>query len=633
MTEETKKTHKFEADVSQVLRLVINSLYSNKEIFLRELISNASDALGKLRFRALTEPELVEGGADLAIRIEVDRDAHTLTISDNGIGMSAEELENNLGTVAHSGTQEFLQRLGESKDGDVNLIGQFGVGFYSAYLVADRVEVVTRAAGSKQAHRWSSDGHESFTIEAARRMEQGTDIVLHLKEDQRGFEDEFRIRDLVKRYSDYIEQPVELRVEKTAREGDDKKKELEWERINEASALWRKRPQEIKDEQYSEFYKHLTHDFEPPLARKHFHVEGTQEFVGLLFIPKRPPMDLFMPEGRHGVRLYVKRVFIMDDCEELLPRWLRFVRGLLDSEDLPLNVSREILQDSSIVRTIRKQMVKRSLDMIESLSEEDFKSFWSAYGPVLKEGLHFEPDHKERLAKLMRYESSTQEGLVSLPDYVDRMKENQKAIYYMQGASRQIVEHSPHLEALKKRGFEVLLMTDAVDQWATEGLQEFDGKPLVSVMDSDLQLEDEEKDESAKEREDELDGLVKRVRQVLQDNIAEVRLSSRLTDSPVCLVLPEGGLPPYLERLMRLQNADMPRQKRILEINPDHELIESLRAMNERDAESQDVAEWVEVLYDQALLAEGSPIEQPSRFSRRLTNLLTEAAQRRSSTS
>lgn len=626
-----KQVHKFEADVSRVLRLVINSLYSNKEIFLRELVSNASDAIDKLRFAALTQPDLIEGSDTLGVRIAFDASAKTLTISDNGIGMSEEDLVKNLGTVAHSGTQQFLEQLADKK-ADVSLIGQFGVGFYSAYLVAENVEVLTRAAGTKQAHRWSSSGEDAFTIEPASRVEQGTDIVLHLKADCAEFLDEYRIRSLVKRYADYVEHPVELQVTRVTGEGDAQKSEQHWERINEAAALWRKSPTDLSDEQYDEFYKHLTHDWEAPLAKEHFSIEGTQEFVGLLFVPKRPPFDLFSPDADHGVRLYVKRVFIMDDCEELLPKWLRFVRGIVDSEDLPLNVSREMLQDSRIVRTIRKQVVKRALSMIESLVETDaYAAFWESYGSVLKEGLHFEPEYKDKLAKLVRYESSKQQGWTSLAQYVERMPDTQEAIYYIQGASRKIVENSPHLEALKARGIEVLFMTDAVDQWATEGLGEFEGKKLVSVMDAELKLENgaESDDESKQSDDGGLDTLLARVREVLQDHVSEVRVSSRLTDSPVCLVMPAGGLPPYLERLMRLQNSDIPKQKRILELNPKHELTVSLQRLLDSEPESEEVQAWIEVLYDQALLVEGSPIEAPATFAKRLTALLTEVAEQR----
>ncbi|MFT5352842.1 MAG: molecular chaperone HtpG [Polyangiales bacterium] len=629
-----KTTHSFQAEVAQVLSLVINSLYSNKDVFLRELVSNASDSLDKVRFAALTDSELADTDA-LKIRISADPEKKTLTISDNGIGMSSEELVENLGTVARSGSRDFLARLKEAQN-DVSLIGQFGVGFYSAYLVADRVDVVSRSAADPQAHRWSSDAGESFTIEPAERAERGTDLILHLKEDSQDLLKESSLKALIKRYSDYIEHPIELEVESSEGEGDDKKTVKKFEKVNEASALWQRSASEVTDEQYQEFYKHLTHDWEAPLTRRHFKVEGTQMFSGLLFVPRKPPFDLFSSETSHGVRLHVKRVFIMDDCDELLPRWLRFIRGVVDSADLPLNVSREILQDSAVVRVIQKQVVRRSLDMIEELqSSDDYGVFVEHFGSVLKEGLHFENEPKlvARIAKLCRWESTHGEGPVSLEDYVGRMKEGQKAIYYVFGASRQMVENAPHLEMLKARGYEVLLMTDAIDQWAVDGLQEFDGKQLVSVMASDLQLDETEEKEDAEEKkksEEELDGLLGAVRTILKEQVSEVRISDRLAGSPACLVLPDGGLPPYLERLMRMQQQNMPKQKRVLELNPKHDLILALRAMQEKEPESEKVTEWVNLLLNQALLAEGSPLENPAMVVQQMTSLLTEVVQRAS---
>jgi molecular chaperone HtpG len=609
-----KSTHSFQAAVSRVLGLVINSLYSNKEIFLRELISNASDALDKLRFRAITEPGLLPSGG-LRIRIAADREKKTLTISDNGVGMSRDELIQNLGTIAHSGSQEFLARLEEKKD--VSLIGQFGVGFYSAFLVAREVEVVSRAAGSSEAFAWSSTAEDSFTIAPAARSESGTDVILHVRDEHAEYLEEWRLRSLVKRFSDYIGHAIELQVSKDG--------VPVFEQVNEASALWQRPASEITDAQYEEFYKHLTHAIEGPLARRHFRIEGTQLFSGLLFLPKTPPFDLFSPDSRHGVRLHVKRVFIMDDCEELLPRWLRFVRGVVDSEDLPLNVSRELLQDSRLVKTIRKQVVKHALDMIEELAgKDDYATFWSKFGAVLKEGLHFEAESRDRLAKLCRWESTAGKGLVSLDEYVARMKEGQDAIYYVLGPTRAMVENAPHIEGLKKRGYEVLLMVDAIDQWAVLGLGEHAGKPLKSAMSAELSLDAETESKDAEE----LDGLLKRMRRVLQDHVAEVRLSTRLADSPACLVIPDGGLPPYLERLVRLRDDDLPKQKRVLEVNGGHALVAALRALHDRSSErdAKDIDGFIETLYDQALLAEGSPIEDPARFVRRLTELLGEAA-------
>jgi molecular chaperone HtpG len=614
--------HAFQAQVSEVLSLVINSLYSNKEIFLRELLSNASDALDKERFLALTATS--PGSEPLRIRLIPDEEAGTLTIDDNGVGMDSAELVKNLGTIAHSGSREFLSQLKEKKD--VNLIGQFGVGFYSAYLVADRVTVVSKKRGTGEASLWESEGKSSFSTGEATREDRGTAVTLHLKDEHKEFLSPGRLRTLVTRYSDYVAYPIEIASKKDG--------ELTFERVNQASALWQRRASEVTDEQYDEFYRHLTHDWEGALGKKHFKVEGTQEFTGLLFVPKRPPFDLFSPEERHGVRLHVKRVFIMDDCKELLPRWLRFVRGVIDSEDLPLNVSRELLQDSKIVRIIKKQVVKQVLDLLEEIAEkrpDDYLSLWKAYGAVLKEGLHFDPEYKDRLSKLLRYESSTQEGVTSLTDSVKRMPEGQKAIYYIYGPSRRTVSSSPHLESLKARGYEVLYMIDTVDEWAVRALEEFEGKPLTSVMDEKLDLEprsdEEKKDEPASP---DLDALIARFKTVLGEHVSEVRTSDRLTDSPSCLVVPDGGLGPYIERILRMQQGmDMPMTKRILELNGKHPLIRALVAMHAKDAESKEVSDFIELVYDQALLSEGSPLEDPHRVAKRLTQLMQWSAETR----
>jgi molecular chaperone HtpG len=609
--------------------LVVNSLYSHKEVFLRELVSNASDALDKRRFEALTHPELASED-ELTIQISADLAAATLTISDNGIGMTAAELEQNLGTIARSGTREFLNKVTRAKEaGDqgLQLIGQFGVGFYSAYLVADRVDVITRHAGEEAAYRWSSDAQESFTIEPATRAEVGTTLVLHVKDDQKEFLNEGRLRELVRRYSDYIGHPIELGVSPK----DGAAGEPVFERINQASALWQRTPSEVTEQQYAEFYRHLTHDFEPPLGHRHFKVEGTQLFAGLLFLPKRAPFDLYDPAAKHGIRLHVRRVFVMDDCAELLPNFLRFVRGVVDSEDLPLNVSREILQDSKLVRVIKKQVVNHSLSMIEELASKDaavFAKFWTDFGAVIKEGLHFEEEHRERIAKIVRYESSTQAGLTTLGEYVSRMKEGQKAIYYATGTSRSLLDSSPHLETLKKRGYEVLFMTDGVDPFAVTSLGEFDGKQLVSAMDENLDLAEEELTEEQRaaqaEHKKQAEPLVERFKAVLASKVGEVRLSTRLTDSPVCLVVPDGGIAPHIERLMMARQMGMPAQKRILELNPGHALIQNLERRDREDPGK--VAAWIELLYDQALIAEGSPLDNPAAFAQRLTTLLTSAS-------
>jgi molecular chaperone HtpG len=633
--ETQRETHSFQAEINQLLNLVINSLYSHKEIFLRELVSNASDALDKLRFRSITEPELLGDEAALEIRIIPDAEKGTLTIEDTGIGMSHDELVKNLGTIAHSGSREFLEMVTQRGQKDVNLIGQFGVGFYSAYLVADRVEVVSRAAGKDpQAWRWSSEAKGSFTVEPAERATRGTAVTLHLKGDQKEFLDEWRVRSLITQYSDYVGHPIKLRVKKTTDVIDAKTGEktitTELETVNKASALWQRSKSELTDEQYQEFYKHLTHDFEPPLTWTHFKTDGHQQFTGLIFIPKRRPFDEEATQKRRGVRLFVKRVFIMDDCEELLPPWLRFVRGVVDSDDLPLNVSRELLQDSAVVRSIRKHVVKKTLDQLEKLAKdkpEDYLAFWKNFGAILKEGLAADSEQREKLGSLVRYESSREEGLTSLSDYVSRMKEGQQAIYYIFGESRKALEGSPHLEALRKRGYEVLYMTDPVDEWAAQGLHEFNGKPLVSALQADLKLQETDEQKREKEQHTQgLKGLIERIKEVLKDDVREVRVSDRMTDSPVCLVLPEGGSPAFLERLLREHGKGMPRAKRILEVNPTHPIIEHLRKVHERDASSAQVAEWIELLHDQALLTEGSTLEDPNRFARRMTGLLTQLA-------
>lgn len=622
------KVRPFQAEVSQVLKLVVNSLYSHKEVFLRELISNASDALDKLRFRSLSDPSLLPEGSEFRVRVVPNKENKTLTISDNGIGMSEDELVQNLGTIAHSGSREFLEKLQQAQreDGNLQLIGQFGVGFYSAFLVAQRVEVLTRAAGSEQATRWSSDAKESYTLEAAERETQGTDVILHLGDEHAEFLEGYRLRELISRYSDYIGHPIEMPTLAT----EDPKKEPEFERVNRASALWQRNPKEVDKERYEEFYKHLSHDWEAPLAHRHFKVEGTQMFAGMVFLPPRPPFDLFDRGSKHGVRLHVRRVFVMDDCEELLPTYLRFVKGIVDSEDLPLNVSRETLQDNRIVRTMRKQVINHCLAMIEELEKErpdDFAKFTKAFGAVLKEGLYFADEFKDRIAKLARFESSTETGMVSLSEYVARMKEGQKAIYYATGASRSVLENSPHLERLKKHGYEVLLMTDPVDTFAVRELQEFEGKPLTSAMDEKLDLEepsDEEKQKFEEEKK-EKQPLLDRFRAVLDGRVSEVRASSRLTDSPACLVVPEGGVAPHIEQLMRSQNPEMPRTKRILEVNPSHPVISRIQQTYTQNPDNPEVEDWIQLLYEQALISEGSPVEDPSGFSRRLTKLMSQA--------
>ncbi len=672
------ETFAFQAEVSEVLDLVIHSLYSHREIFVRELISNASDALDKLRFRALTEHDLVPEGTPREIRVIPDEEAGTITFEDFGVGMTREELISELGTIARSGTRAFVARAKQATSGEdggapPELIGQFGVGFYSAWLVADRVEVVSRAAGHEDAWRWSSDAKEGFTVEPAERESVGTAITLHLRDDAKEYLSDWKLRQLIGQYSDFVNHPIMLQVQRmepadpdaaTDGDGDGEdppppKVTTALEQVNKATALWRRPKAEVTDEEYAEFYKHLNHDWEAPLTHIHFQVEGTQSFTGLLYVPARPPMDLFSTHHRRGVRLYVKRVFIMDDAEELVPQWLRFIRGLIDSDDLPLNVSRELLQDSAVVRRITKQVVRKSLEMFEQLAkdEEAYAKFWEAFGAVLKEGLHFATDQADRLSKLVRYHSSASEDTwTSLSDYVSRMPEGQEAIYYVIAPSQRAAATSPYLEAVKARGYEVLFMTDPVDEWVVKGgLTTFDDKPLVSVASSDFKLDaktDEDAERDGEEGSDTSDAgddapiqaLLKRFQEVLGDRVAEVRTSERLTDSPVCLVIPPGGLHAHWERILKQTDATFQATRRILELNPKHPVIQTLaqRLASQTDAAGEDaegsgegkdgvlqvddeLRGWMELLYDQALLTEGSPIEDPNAFARRMTSLLQSA--------
>ncbi|NLE85829.1 MAG: molecular chaperone HtpG [Myxococcales bacterium] len=625
-----RQTHAFQAEVSQVLHLVVNSLYSHKEIFLRELVSNASDALDKLRFRALSEKDLLGADEALKIRISADEAAGTLTVSDNGVGMSHDELVANLGTIARSGTREFAEQLRkaqEAKAEGAQLIGQFGVGFYSAFLVADRVEVISRAAGSDEAFRWESDAKESFSVEPAERAERGTTVVLHLKEDQKQFSNPSVLREVIRKHSDYVGHPIELETK------DEAKEEPRVEVINQARALWQRPASEVSEAQYQEFYKHLSHDWENPLAWRHFHIEGTQMFSGIVFIPETPRGELLDPRAEHGVRLHVRRVLVMENCEELLPKWLRFVRGVVDSEDLPLNVSRETLQDSRAVRIIRKQLVTQVLGLLEELAIErpdDYAKFWSTFGPVLKEGLHFEPELRDRLARLFRYhstgrgdgaEASNDSGWTSLAEYVARMPEGQPAIYYVEGSSREILAASPHLEQLRKRGYEVLLLVDPIDPFVIENLKEFEGKKLVNAMTEKLALDANE--EAAPEG----DALTERFKKVLGERVGDVRNSRRLDQSPVCLVTPEGGLQPHVLAMLRAQKLQVPPTRRILEVNPEHPVISNLRKLLLVKPDSPELDEWIEVLHDQALIAEGSPVDEPAKVAQRLTRLLGSVAE------
>lgn len=624
---DTPKEFQFQAEVAKVLDIVINSLYSNREVFLRELISNAADAIDKLRFRSLTDPALLGDEKDLEIRLVPDEEAKTLTIADSGIGMTRDELVQNLGTIAHSGTARFQAAMAESGDaGKADLIGQFGVGFYSAFIVADKVTVRTRAAGAEESHVWESDGRGAYSVGVDDDLAgRGTSITLHLKEDAGEFLQEFRLKSLVQRYSDFVSFPIKLLVTKTEGEGDEQTTTRELETVNKASALWRRPKSEITTEDYEEFYKHVTSDYEVPLETVHFKAEGTLEFSALLFVPKVAPFDLYDPASKRGVRLYVKRVFIMEDCEVLLPEYLRFVKGVIDSDDLPLNVSREMLQEDRVTRAIRTKVTTKVLDAIEGLAEDkdDYATFWSTFGTVLKEGLHQDFQNKEKLAKLLRFASSKSE-LTSLAEYVERAPEDQEAIYYAIGQTKDAVRNSPHIEALRAKDIEVLYLSDTIDEWVVGALDEFEGKKLTSAMKTDLDLDPEEKAEAEKE-EKELEDLTSAVGKILDEEVSEVRLSRRLTDSPACLVTPEHGMHAHIERLMQAQGRGMPAPKRILEINPGHPIIQSLEALRAKEPGSESVGDWVRLIHDQALLAEGSPIADPQGFARRMSKLMSAA--------
>ncbi|MES1256259.1 MAG: molecular chaperone HtpG [Acidobacteriota bacterium] len=616
---QTRETRGFQAEVKQLLHLMIHSLYGNKEIFLRELVSNASDACDKLRFDAIADGSLLEDGGALQIRVAYDKDARTVTVSDNGIGMSRQEVIDHIGTIAKSGTREFFQNLSADAAKDAALIGQFGVGFYASFIVADKVTLVTRRAGqpADEGVQWESAGEGDYSIEPVRREARGTDVILHL----RSGEDELlsgpALRAILRKYSDHITVPILMK--KDGGDGD--------EQINQASALWARPKAEITEEQYAEFYKHVAHDFDGPLAHSHVKVEGRQEYTQLLFIPKRAPYDLWDREHRHGIKLYVRRVFIMDDAEQLMPAYLRFVRGVIDSSDLPLNVSREILQQSRDVEAIRSNAVKRVLGLLDELAErepEKYAGFWKEFGRVLKEGAAEDIGNKERIAKLLRFASTrtdVEEQTVSLADYVGRMKEGQTAIYYITADSFAAAKNSPHLEIFRKTGIEVLLLSDRIDEWVVSTVTEFDGKPLQSVARGDLDLGalgQGVDGEAPAARGDEDKTLVERIQRVLEARASSVRVTHRLTDSPACLVADEHGLSMNLERLLRASGQNVPTSKPILEINPRHPIVERLQ----QETDATRFSDWSHILFDQATLAEGGQLDDPATFVKRLNELM-----------
>jgi len=631
MSVETRKeTRGFQTEVKQLLHLMIHSLYSNKEIFLRELISNASDAADKLRFEALAKPELLEGGDALKIRVSFDKAARTLTLEDNGIGMSRDEVIAHLGTIAKSGTAEFLKNLSGDQRKDSQLIGQFGVGFYSAFIVADQVDVYTRRAGAAASEgvHWSSKGEGEFDIATIDKAERGTRIVLHLKSGEEEFADGWRLRNIVKKYSDHIGLPIELPKEHFG-EDQDQPAAVEWETVNRASALWTRSRSEVKDEEYQEFYKHVAHDFESPLTWSHNKVEGKLEYTSLLYVPGKAPFDLYHREAPKGLKLYVQRVFIMDQADQFLPLYLRFIKGVVDSNDLSLNVSREILQKDPVIDSMKSALTKRVLDTLEKLAKdkpEDYKRFWKAFGQVLKEGPAEDFANREKIAGLLRFASTSDdsgEQSVSLADYLGRLKEGQDKIYYLTGESYLQVKNSPHLEVFRKKGIEVLLLTDRIDEWLMSYLPEFDGKQFVDVARGDLDLGklDSEEDKKAQEEVAKAkEGLLERLKSALGEQVAEVRVSHRLTDSPAILAIGEQDLGLQMRQILEASGQKVPESKPVFEINPQHPLIEKLDA----EADEQRFADLSHILFDQAALAAGDSIKDPAAYVQRLNKLLVE---------
>ncbi len=615
----------FQAEVKQLLQLMIHSLYSNKEIVLRELISNASDATDKLRFEALANSALYEKDSDLEIRISFDKAARTVTISDNGIGMSRDEVIANIGTIAKSGTKEFFQSLTGDQAKDVNLIGQFGVGFYSSFIIADKVTLITRRAGEKEAVKWESTGEGDYTLEAVDKASRGTDVILHLREGEDEFLNDWKLKTIIRKYSDHITLPIVMK--KSEWKDGEQVPTDEDETVNKASALWARAKNDITEEDYQEFYKHVSHDFENPLAYTHSRVEGKQEYISLLYVPSKAQFDLYDRERRHGIKLYVKRVFIMEDAEKLMPQYLRFVRGVIDSADLPLNVSREILQDSRDVEAIKNGSVKKVLGLLEDLAKdkpEEYAKFWAEFGRVLKEGPGEDFANKEKIAGLLRFASTladTDEQTVSFAGYIGRMKPEQEAIYYITADTFAAAQHSPHLEIFRKKGIEVLLMSDKVDEWLLGGLTEFEGKKLQSIAKGDLdlgKLESDTEKEAQKKIEEEAKSLIERVATTLGDAVKEVRVTHRLTDSPACLVAGEHDLSGNLARMLKAAGQKAPESKPILELNPEHKLIKRMEAETE-EAKFKDLAYLV---FDQALLAEGGQLDDPASFVRRMNGLL-----------
>lgn len=623
---QNQETRGFQSEVKQLLQLMIHSLYSNKEIFLRELISNASDAADKLRFKALSNPALYEGDGDLRVRVSVDADKGTITISDNGIGMTREQVIDHLGTIAKSGTKEFLTALGQDQAKNSQLIGQFGVGFYSAFIVADKVTVKTRAAGEEadKAVLWESAGEGEYSVADIEKKSRGTDVILQLREDEKEFLNEWRLREIIGKYSDHIGLPVEM----LTKEYDDEGKECgeKWEKINKSDALWTRSKNDVSDEEYKEFYKHLSHDFADPVTWAHNKVEGNQSYTSLLYVPAKAPWDLFNREHKHGLKLYVQRVFIMDDAEQFMPNYLRFMRGLIDSNDLPLNVSREILQDNKITAALRKALTKRSLQMLEKLAKDDaekYLQFWKEFGLVLKEGPAEDFANKETVAKLLRFASThndSSEQTVSLEDYISRMKEGQKAIYYITADSYVAAKNSPHLELFNKKSIEVLLLSDRIDEWMLSYLTEFDGKQLQSITKADLDLGDlaDKESETQKQQDEAFGSFIERVKNLLGERVKMVRLTHNLTDTPAVVSTDNDQMTTQMAKLFAAAGQPVPEVKYTFELNPEHHLVKKVADI----ADETEFADWVELLLEQAMLAERGSLENPAAFIKRINKLL-----------
>ncbi len=641
--EKEKKTFQFKTEVKQFMNLIINSLYSHPEIFLRELISNASDAIDRLKFKAQTDPEILGSDTEYKIKITPDKKNRTLTVSDNGIGMTYDEIIDNIGTIARSGTAAFLEAVEKSKNQGAlvpELIGQFGVGFYSAFIVAEKVTVVTRAAGQDNAYRWESTGDGSYTVEPAQRRSRGTDVILTLKPvqpDDQDFTEEWTIRHIIKTHSDFVSYPIVMDVEREEAEvggkesklldkdgkpvAAQKKRVVREETLNSMKAIWAKDKKEVSEEEYKDFYTHISHDWNPPLSHLHFKMEGVTEYSALLYIPSTAPFDLFFPERKHGIALYCRRIFIMDDCKELIPEYLRFIKGVVDAPDLNLNISREILQQDALVRNIRKNLVLKIIDHLEHLAPQEYEKFYNEFGAVLKEGIHSDPVNREKLAELCRFKTTKSEGKwVSLKDYVANLPSEQKEIYYITGDTLSTIANSPHLETLRDKGFDVLLMTDPVDEFVIQALREYGGKKLVSAEKGELDIQKPDADKKKA-----YSALFEKITAHLQDRVKEVKPSSHLKESVACLSGDTYDLSAYMEKLLKASGQKPPRNKRILELNIAHPVIEKMQKIFEKDNDTEELKAYSELLFDLALVAEGGKIENPARFSKTVGELMARA--------